>query len=794
MERMSSPAGLADHLDARINAIIAIWRETVEQVGDVPRAETLSDKELLDHIPEILERLVERLRGRASDAAAEGKKHGRLRWRQGYGIAEIINELGHLRSALIQATFAYIRANEPDLDTLETTLTVINEVLNEAAAEAVSHFHAIGVAEHRAVLAEVEMERAKLRTILDQLPLAVWVVDARGTIITVNPEAQRLQGLLADETAPPLQLGEIEPDYQITRPDGTPIRLDERPLIRALRGEVVAHEEVVCARGDEQRTIAVSATPLTDVTGAIIGAVGVAQEITARKRLEASLAASEARFRAIAEQSPVMIWRTDPAGRYDYVNQRYLDFRGRTLDQELGQGWTEGLHPDDRERYLHAFQAAFTRREPFEQTIRLLDREGRYRWIIARGTPSYDPEGRFLGFLGSGLDITERIELEAALERQRVLAEEASQRKSQLLAALSHDARTPLNAVVLAAQLLESYYKPQGDIDIEECLRTIRNSVGNVLDLLGDHLNLTRLDAGAVPVEVSRFPLGPVLDEALSSIATQARFKGLDVRFEPGDLADVVLVTDRAKLKQILANFLSNALRYTDRGHIRLYGSCRNGRVEIAVEDTGVGIAPEDQERIFDEFATIRSPRRRAGESSGLGLAICRRLATLLQGEIRLTSAPGVGSTFTLILPATVLTSAPFEPEPPEPGPEAPGSGVVVVAEDHPISRQTLARVLRRMGYRVVEAANGQEALDAIRQERPLVVLMDVNMPIMDGVEATLALRADERFRDLPIFALTGDVSPLNQRRIGEAGVNGYLEKPVTWDALRQALASLKPV
>jgi CheY-like chemotaxis protein/anti-sigma regulatory factor (Ser/Thr protein kinase) len=328
------------------------------------------------------------------------------------------------------------------------------------------------------------------------------------------------------------------------------------------------------------------------------------------------------------------------------------------------------------------------------------------------------------------------------------------------------------------------------DPEVADCLRTIRHSVANVLDLLGDLLNLTRIDAGAVTTEVSRFALEPVLAESLSSIETQARLKGLDVRLDPGDLAGATLETDRAKLKQILCNLMSNALRYTEHGHVRVFARRADDQVRIAVEDTGVGIDPADQQRVFDEFATLSNPRRPTGEGTGLGLAICRRLANLLRGEITLESTPGRGSTFTLVLPASVLTTAPAAPDGPAAA-EAPSSGVILVAEDHLASRQTLAKVLRRMGYRVLEAGNGRDALALIREERPLAVLMDINMPIMDGIEATTELRADPRYRDLPIFALTGDVSVINQRRIGEAGVDGYLEKPVTWDAMKQSLSSL---
>jgi CheY-like chemotaxis protein/anti-sigma regulatory factor (Ser/Thr protein kinase) len=360
------------------------------------------------------------------------------------------------------------------------------------------------------------------------------------------------------------------------------------------------------------------------------------------------------------------------------------------------------------------------------------------------------------------------------------------------MAALSHDARTPLNAVVLSAKLLESQVKDQEDPEVQDCLRTIRNAVRNVLDLLSDLLDLTRIDAGATLAESSQFPLKETLAECVSGIEPQAHAKGLDVRLDAGDLEYARLETDRAKLKQILSNLLSNALRYTERGQIRVFAGRTDGRIEIGVQDTGVGIAEIDHPKIFDEFAILEHPNRVRGEGTGLGLAICRRLANLLHGEIFLKSELNKGSTFTLSLPASVLTSESTRDETPQGAPSRDFTGTILIAEDHEDSRRTMAKVLRRMGYRVLEAGNGREVLHLVRQERPMVVLMDVNMPGLDGVETTLALRSNPDFRELPILALTGDVSILNQQRIGEAGVDGYLEKPVTWEKLEAALDGLR--
>jgi PAS domain S-box-containing protein len=634
-----------------------------------------------------------------------------------------------------------------------------------------------------------EPDEAHLRLLIETVTdYAIFTTDPQGQVVTWNSGAQRILGYEEAEI-----LGKNSSIF-FTPED---IRLGEHEReLRTAAAEGRAEDERWHVRKDGSRFWASGVViPLRDAVGRHRGFGKVMRDITGRKRMEDELAASEARFRSIAEQSPVLIWRSAADGGYDYFNRPWYDFRGRGPDQELASGfaWAEGIHPEDRDRYLTTYRSAFEKREPFESTFRLLRGDGQYRWVIDRGNPYRDPQGNFLGYLGSYMDITERVELEAVLRQQRELAEEAGRHKARLLSALSHDARTPLNAVVLAAQLLEMRLQGLADPEVEQDLRTIRHAVGNVLDLLGDLLNLARIDSGADPTAISRFSLEPVLAECLSGIEPQARQKGLDVRLEPGELAGAVLESDRAKLKQILSNLLSNALRYTQRGHVRLYVERDDDGVRIAVEDSGIGIEPADQPRVFEEFARLDQPHRPVGEGTGLGLAICRRLASLLGGEVGVRSAPGRGSTFTVSLPPSVLVHGPTagplcDPVAPEPSP----TGTILVVEDHLASRQTLARVLRRMGYRVLEAANGRDALAVVRRERPQAILMDVNMPVMDGVEATLALRSEPTTRDVPIFALTCDVSVVNQRRIGEAGVDGYLEKPVVLDALKQALSILR--
>ena len=527
---MNETAILADHIDDHVGAILTAWRSTIDRVGNVPTALQLSNGEFVDHVPEILRALADRLRGKHSDASTPGRKHGQQRWALGYDISQVLNELGHLRSSLIRGTFEYVQARGYDLQVLEDATVAINEVIDQAAAESARRYQDDSLAktldkvlQSREREAVSDADRSQLRTLLEHLPVGVWVVDDQNATVTVNREAERLQGFsdrsLAGGESPSAQ----RPLAQLRLLDRSGSRGDdENPLVLALRGVPTLQREYSWPGPTRVRFLTVNAAPLLDDQGKVVGAVAVAQDISERKLLETNLAINEARTRALVDQSPVLIWRTDANGQTDFFNRTWLEFRGRSTELEAGEGWYQGIHPDDCDRRRARFQTAFHNREPFEIDFRLRHADGTYRWVSERGAPYHDARGIFLGYLGSCLDITGRIELEERLVEQ-------SQHKSRLMSALSHDARTPLNAVVLSADLLQAQFHDQEEPEVQESLRTIRNAVRNVLDLLSDLLDLTRLDAGATTADRSTFAIQTTLAECLSSIEPQARAKGLDV-------------------------------------------------------------------------------------------------------------------------------------------------------------------------------------------------------------------------------------------------------------------------
>ncbi len=313
-------------------------------------------------MPELLDRLTDRLRGKESPVDGTGRRHGNCRWMQGYSIAEVVSEMGHLRSTLIRDTFAYGIDQGFDLNQIETLVTTIDGVIDESIATSVEVYLDSTRTHGRALIAEfqgrkdtAEIERIKLQSLIDDLPVGVWVCQADGSFLSINREAVRLQGVEASI------LGGTGADLspqQWFRPDGSVYPAGEFPIARALRGETVLREDHFWQTRDGGLFVTASAAPLMSDDGTVAGAVLVVQDITDRKVLEADLAASESRFRVIVEQSPVMIWRSDRVGRCDFFNETWLDFRGRGYNEEAGLGWTEGVHPDDSARRRRTFRRA----------------------------------------------------------------------------------------------------------------------------------------------------------------------------------------------------------------------------------------------------------------------------------------------------------------------------------------------------------------------------------------------------------------------------------------------------
>jgi signal transduction histidine kinase/HPt (histidine-containing phosphotransfer) domain-containing protein/ActR/RegA family two-component response regulator len=377
----------------------------------------------------------------------------------------------------------------------------------------------------------------------------------------------------------------------------------------------------------------------------------------------------------------------------------------------------------------------------------------------------------------------------AEAEAARARAEEASRAKSQFLARMSHEIRTPMNAVVgMTGVLLDSGLRP----DQHEYASTVRRAAESLLAIVNDILDFSRIEAGRLELEHNPFDPGQVAEQALELVLEAARAKGLEASLQlEGELPEAV-VGDAGRLWQVLVNLLGNAVKFTPAGQVTLrVAPAGPGWLRFEVVDTGIGIAPEALSRVFESFMQADASTTRRFGGTGLGLAISRGLVGEMGGELRVDSAPGRGSRFHFEIP---LPSVPGAAAPRSTGrlaPVRPAAGArILVAEDNPVNQRVAVLLLERMGHRVDVAGDGQEAVRAVQSLTYDLVLMDCHMPELDGYQAARQIRAGEApGHHLPIVALTASVLPEDRARCREAGMDGFLAKPVTPETLERAVA-----
>ena len=385
--------------------------------------------------------------------------------------------------------------------------------------------------------------------------------------------------------------------------------------------------------------------------------------------------------------------------------------------------------------------------------------------------------------------------MERELKRERDRAEKMSEAKGEFLANMSHEIRTPMNGVIGTLQLLEDTNLDESQI---EYVRTAHKSADALLSILNDILDLSKIEAGKLDIEIIQFDLREVINDLVTLHALKAEQKGVILRSEIDDALPLRVKGDPTRMRQILINLISNALKFTEQGEIcvRLKVVHANNEtitVRVEVQDTGVGISEDAQQKLFTAFTQADGSTTRKYGGTGLGLAIVRQLVGLMYGEIGVDSKPGEGSTFWFVVPLGVVDEADYQQDSRQQQTEddAPLSGTVLLAEDNPVNQMVATKMLEKIGVQCVIANNGVEALQQLRENHFDAVLMDCQMPEMDGFEATGHLREKEKQEDsdrLPVIAMTANVMEGDRERCLQAGMDDYLGKPVKLEELRQKL------
>jgi PAS domain S-box-containing protein len=512
-------------------------------------------------------------------------------------------------------------------------------------------------------------------------------------------------------------------------------------------------------------------------------------DISEQKRMQAALAESEMRYGLLFHRTRMGVTRCSPDGRILECNEGAASALGYSSPEELCGKLIQDFYCrlEDRDRLLRDLSL---HRAVSDYELELRRRDGSRLWVAGSLT-TLGPDGGMIE--GAFVDITAIKQAQEELRKAKDAAEAASRAKSEFMANMSHEIRTPMNGILGMTRLaLDTDLSPEQ----REYLDAVEVSASSLLAIINDILDFSKIEAGKLQLENVEFSLGEGIEEIMKSFALSSaeRRIGLVWSIEPG--LPEVLSGDPVRLRQVLLNLIGNALKFTEEGRValrvrRLAADQREIVLEFSVTDTGVGIPRERQQAIFEAFVQADNSTTRRYGGTGLGLAIASQLVALMGGGIRLESEPGKGSAFHFTARFGLVETPRVRPAPAPANSFAVRSGLrILVAEDNAINLRIAVRLLEKQGYAAATAANGRQAIQALAREPFDLVLMDVQMPELDGLEAAQAIRAGERATGahIPIVAMTAHAMRGDRERCLAAGMDGYVSKPISPDHLYQAI------
>ncbi|MBI4517725.1 MAG: PAS domain S-box protein [Deltaproteobacteria bacterium] len=671
---------------------------------------------------------------------------------------------------------------------------------------------------------ELRNSQEYLKALFEYAPDAYYLNDLEGRLLDGNRAAEELIGYRREQ-----MIGESLLSLKILPAEEFPkaIALQSKNIA----GEPTGPDELNIIRADgstvtvEVRTYPIHIHGQTRV-------LGIARDVTERKQAQEALQRSEARFRFLIENVSDLIAIADPSGGIQYVSPSHEWVLGYAPEELVGQSGLLLLHPDDVAAIAPAVAQGFSHPgEPLHFEYRARHKDGSWRYLEAVGKSL---AGSPNVVMVSSRDVTERKQAEAALQQAKEAAEVANRAKSEFLANMSHEIRTPLNGIIGMTELaLDTELSGEQ----REYLGLVKSSAGSLLTVINDVLDLSKIEAGRLDIDNVEFRLHDCIEDTIKALALRAQQKGLRIAWNIAAGVPAALTGDPGRLRQILVNLVGNAIKFTAQGEVVVQvdspqsPACDAAQplaeLHFAVHDTGIGIPAQKQAAIFNAFEQADGSTARRYGGTGLGLTIAAKLVHLLGGRIWVDSEPGRGSTFHFTAtfglaqpnarpsPAALVgnhcaerssTCGPAIEKPsPQPSPTSDAGAAdkfrnrlrILLAEDNAVNQKLVVRLLEKRGHTVVVAGNGNEALAALEREPFDLVLMDVQMPEMDGFEATAEIRRREaatgnpRAHRVPIIAMTAHALKGDEERCLAAGMDAYVAKPIDSQSLLRTIARL---
>jgi PAS domain S-box-containing protein len=509
----------------------------------------------------------------------------------------------------------------------------------------------------------------------------------------------------------------------------------------------------------------------------------VMEDITDQKNHEEALKRSEQFYVNIFENFPAMIWRTDINGKGTYINKKSTEYIGESRAEILNDTWLDFVHPEDRENHLANYFRSIKNRTACELEIRFRHNSGVYRWIHAVIKPYNDLSDHNDGFIGLAIDIHDRKVAEIELEKAKVQAEAANKTKSEFLANMSHEIRTPLNGVT---GMIDLTLKNNLSSEQKENLQIAKNCADSLLKIINDILDFSKMEAGKLLLENIAFNLKTLTENIIKTQSLKAVEKGLELKCALSSSVPEYIFGDPNRIQQVLNNLVSNAIRFTETGGVYLNIKKTNGNeLRFTVTDTGIGIADGNLSKLFKSFSQVDASFTRKFGGTGLGLVISKNLVEMMGGDMWVESKEGVGSSFGFSLQ---YEEAPSHSDRPVPALSVPGETLkrdILFAEDDRVNQLILTRMLKELGHSVDVANNGVEVIAAHKAKQYDVILMDIQMPEMDGLEAAKLIREREgKNKHTPIIALTAFALQGDREKFISMGMDEYVSKPMKIEEL----------
>jgi len=635
--------------------------------------------------------------------------------------------------------------------------------------------------------------------------------DAKGVIQIFNVGAERMLGYTAAEVMNKITPADIsDPQELIARAKTLSVELEttitpgfEALVFKASRGIEDIYELTYIRKDGSRFPAVVSVTALRDAQGTIIGYLLIGTDNTARKLVEAEQKKLDQRLRdqqfytrSLIESNIDALMTTDPSGIITDVNKQMEALTGCTRDELIGAPFKDYF--TDPERAEAAIKLVLSVKKVTDYELTACARDGKQTVVSYNATTFYDRSRTLQGVFAAARDVTERKRVEAELQQAKAAAEHASQAKSDFLASMSHEIRTPMNAIMGVADLLA---KTDLSAVQEKYVEIFRRAGENLLDLINDILDLSKIEASQFELERTGFSLKEKLEKMMEMVAARAHEKGLTLMCEIAPNVPDDVVGDPTRLRQVLLNLLGNAIKFTQSGQVSLrVAPCPEAssstalRFTFTVADTGIGIPGEKLDQVFERFTQADSSTTRRFGGSGLGLTISKRLVELMGGRIWVESEVGEGSVFAFTVPLEIWAAADRPAAVSiSTGPELPLPALrILLAEDSPDNCTIMMAYLEHTPYRVEIAATGAIACEKFTVGDYDLVLMDWQMPVMDGLAATRGIRAWEKANHrppTPIVALTASASKGDKEKCLAAGCTAFLTKPIKQDVLLQTIA-----